>query len=63
MFVTDWVPRKPVRRTKRFWTSGDRLMREFHARTGRWPRTGIIHLDDALKCITRIEFEPEELRP
>jgi len=40
--------------------SGDRLIREFVRSTGRWPKSGLICLDNELKSIEHIEFEPSE---
>ena len=60
MLVLEWQPRKPKRITARMFRSGDRLIREFVRSTGRWPKSGVICLDNELKSIEHIEFEPSE---
>lgn len=62
MQILEWRPSKPPRVTRRIGAGANRLVSGFQKRTGRWPRTGIIHMTDDLKRIERIEFEPDVKR-
>jgi hypothetical protein len=63
MQILAWHPRKPPRVTARIFKTGDRLIAEFARRNGRWPKSGVIHLDAMSKLVERIDFEPEGSAP